>query len=372
MVPQRSQENFVLDIATHVSKYTSTFGKTIDKINIATLGTKVEIPPYPSTYTGDGIVICVGGPTLFSHAMALIDNLKNVVKCTLPIEIVHSGDELTMGMKDKLQSIGKNLIFIDIAAEMDIDPFSMRGFQIKPFAILVSKFRRVMLVDADAGFFTDPSYLFSNEVFNKSGTLYFKDRYLTRDSRDSIVSDWVKLLLDKRSPYFSNPISRNQSDHHQESGVVMFDKERRWKTLLTICKLNEYYPQVYTYVYGDKETFWIGGEIAREPYYFVDTRPGSLGERIINDNIECTCGIMIHKDDKGNPLWYNGGYVKDKSKNRSLINFNSYVFDEDWIGGTCMKGGGALPIYIKQTMSRASKIYANASRSLDVSSPSTN
>jgi hypothetical protein len=38
-----------------------------------------------------------------------------------------------------------------------------------------------------------------------------------------------------------------------------------------IFKLNENHQKTYQYVWGDKETFWLGCVMANKAYYFNDT-----------------------------------------------------------------------------------------------------
>ena len=54
----------------------------------------------------------------------------------------------------------------------------------------------------------------------------------------------------------------------QESGVVFFDKRRLSASLAHIYALNDEHKETYKYVWGDKETFWLGCLMAGQDFYF--------------------------------------------------------------------------------------------------------
>jgi hypothetical protein len=57
----------------------------------------------------------------------------------------------------------------------------------------------------------------------------------------------------------------------QESGVVFINKTIHSESLKYIYQLNVNHPITYKYVWGDKETFWLGCVMANMDYYFNDT-----------------------------------------------------------------------------------------------------
>ena len=51
-----------------------------------------KLPRYPKgKFAGQGIVICAGGPVLFTNAFVLVHVLRNALHCRLPIEVWHFG-----------------------------------------------------------------------------------------------------------------------------------------------------------------------------------------------------------------------------------------------------------------------------------------
>ncbi len=55
-----------------------------------------KLAPYPERrFSGRGVVICAGGPMLFTNAYVLAHVLRNALGCRLPIEVWHFGDAET-------------------------------------------------------------------------------------------------------------------------------------------------------------------------------------------------------------------------------------------------------------------------------------
>lgn len=71
------------------------------------------------------------------------------------------------------------------------------------------------------------------------------------------------------------------------------------------------------------------------PYSFVKSFGGVIGNmgRGGNDG-ETTqvCGVQLHLDTEGLPLWLNGGLYRNKNKSPPLeyLNFTHYAEGEDW------------------------------------------
>ncbi|ORX64862.1 hypothetical protein BCR32DRAFT_272937 [Anaeromyces robustus] len=86
--------------------------------------------------------------------------------------------------------------------------------------------------------------------------------------------------------------------------------------------------KIYKHVYGDKETFWIGFEIARQPFYFNPLRPAIISKvESVNSETTRFCG---HKSEDDKFMYWNGHLLLDKnSNNPKLIDFNIIVDDSD-------------------------------------------
>lgn len=148
---------------------------------------------------------------------------------------------------------------------------------------------------------------------------------------------------------------KGTTTHEQESGVVVINKKTRLNGLLAICKMNSKWERdLYSYkvFYGDKETFWVGFEMVQEPYSFMRSYGGVVGElrddpvkeieklearleqeddgrsgeerQKDRDEIQhqkqrpvlekgSVCGAQLHLDYLGQPMWWNGGLMRNKN-----------------------------------------------------------
>ncbi len=221
-------------------------------------------------------------------------------KSELPIEIWYSGDELSQKNKDLLSRFG-NVTFHDVVDVFGGEAKDYWGFQIKAYMLKGSNFDEVMIADADVYFAQDPIKLFSNPDYIKTGALFFRDHPIkgfsglednTGESEKGCSywkygfiecyfkrREYFRRLIDSPSQYIpqdmtffweeANPTIENPFlIHYQEAGVVVIDKDRHRRGVEEIFTLNKNHKETYLYVHGDKETFWLGMEIAKEPYSF--------------------------------------------------------------------------------------------------------
>lgn len=250
-----------------------------------------------------GIVVAVNDKYAHSYFIASLAHLRDNLKCQLPIEIWHSGDELSEQTKNILRKYS-NISFKDISFILNVNPIIYRGFQIKPKIIDLSTFDEVLLMDADVFFFENPEILFSDKAYLNTGAFFFSDlphvfpvkgdnmvftleKYI--DRRNFIVSlvpkpsqyalSDMKEIWSSDIPTFQKPFIGDM----QESGCLVINKKLHKKSLVEILKLNANLENTYKHVYGDKETFWLGCEIAGTPYHMNTQRPLSLlsGQHVV-------------------------------------------------------------------------------------------
>ncbi|KAK5018915.1 hypothetical protein LTR16_001100 [Cryomyces antarcticus] len=194
--------------------------------------------------------------------------------CNLPIEVLYLGDsDLGEDFRAQLEML-PGVVTRDLSQMVEDEGWRLAGWAAKPFAILMSSFREVIFVDADALFFRNPEILFEDPSYAGTGALFFNDRRIMPESKKR----WLQQILPKpiskqvRQSYFWT----GESGHMQESGVVVVDKWKHFVALLFVTRMNG--PDrdgnkdagitgVYDMVYGDKETFWIGWELVGDPEY---------------------------------------------------------------------------------------------------------
>lgn len=181
-----------------------------------------------------GIVFTAGN----KQAPYLITSIQSIrrIGCDLPVEVMYLGDEdLNERNRAKLESL-PGVITRDLRPMVNDEGWKLAGWAAKPFAILLSSFREVLFIDADALFLQNPASLFLDLGYQRTGALFFKDRLLMPESRQT----WLRQIL-------PSPISMKarlsrlwtgESGHMQESGVVVVDKWRHFIALLMVTRMN--------------------------------------------------------------------------------------------------------------------------------------
>ncbi|GJJ72902.1 hypothetical protein EMPS_05260 [Entomortierella parvispora] len=322
---------------------------------------------------GRGIVMSVGNWHA-KYARTTVKHLREVLGCTLPIEIYYSGaHDLVEEHRNWFERI-ENVRTIDLTTLIDNELLRLGGWAAKPFMMLMTRFEEVMMLDSDAAFFQDPEVLFDDDGYKEVGTVFFYDRTVFPGAGGD-KKQWMESFL----PTMSNHPAksrwfRSKGDHEMESGVVVLDKGRHFLGMLAICAINDYYEReqvTYVRTWGDKETFWIALEMIQERYSFLRYGGGVLGnwgdmisfwnENLPADEIELynkgetqttvhpinikdgkqrtktvsfdrVCGNLAHFDYRGKPLWWNSGLVVNKyMANSPYLKYNAYMRDEDGI-----------------------------------------
>jgi len=297
----------------------------------------LAIDEFMGSYHGRGIVICTGS-FHFKYALSTIDTLRNIIKTKLPIEVFYNGEaDLSMDERQTLMAY-PNLYLSNLEEYFDNDIIKCRKWAIKPFALLASRFTEVILIDADAIFIHDPNILFKSKGYEETGTLFFRDRTPPKKSLSNSLAwfkEWAKdPLAETKNSRFWNGISI----HEMDSSAVVINKEKTILGLLAVCKLNEFAIRegmVYRHVYGDKETFWMGFDMARQHYfmnpqpaYFIGSvKPASFSEAKTGQKL---CGHIAHSLEDGHIVFWNGHLVVDKmNDSKSLLDFDSYIIEKD-------------------------------------------
>ncbi len=311
-----------------------------------------------------GIVIPVGNWGL-RFAAHLIVSLRSVLGSILPIQIAYAGDgDLAPIHRVYLASLverGPPLEFLDIAVLFDNSSVAPKtgGWATKCFAALGSHFERVILLDADAVFLQPPEELLHHGAFLRTGALFFHDRLLSQNAFADRHA-WWKDQIRRPSPTMEH--SRAWSEgwaEEQDSGVVVLDKRRLdvFTGLLHVCWQNSYEVReevTWKLMYGDKETWWLGLELAGAGYEFEAHYAAIVGWEQPGDDDggggrPKVCSFAIaHVDEQDRLLWYNGSLLKNKRKLNMTLEYDvptSWMINAEWQKGEtdlemrCMMGG---------------------------------
>ncbi|CDS14050.1 hypothetical protein LRAMOSA06221 [Lichtheimia ramosa] len=288
-----------------------------------------------------GIVICIGNHQ-FQYAATTIRAIRQVLKSQLPIQVFYIRDgDLTPTRKLYLETEFDNVHTVAVVDRINDQFTKFGGWALKPYAILASSFQEVILMDADTFFFKKPDTLFDDAGYRKTGALFFYDRTLFANW--DVGRNWLASFLPTMSSFVrESRWWRLLSAHEQESGVVVIDKKRALLGLLATCKMNDFRERdqvTYKHMHGDKESFWIGFEMVQTPYSFIKSYGAVIGSLDDQPDGSMVCGNQLHLGVDRQPLWWNGGLLRDKNKWPDLyLSFTHYAEGQDWdFQSSCIK-----------------------------------
>ena len=324
-----------------------------------------------------GIVIATGKKR-FRFACHLISNLRKVLGSKLPIQIAYAGDgDLPEEYRKYLTSMGSDITTFDVTTLFDDSTLQLGtgGWAIKPFAILGSTFEQTILLDADTIFLQQPEVILDQHTdYRDTGTLLFHDRLLWQGAFKERHAWWEKELehTELSSTIKHSKVFVDKFAEEGDSGVVVVDKSRLEVVigLLHICWQNtKAVRDKYTYTmgYGDKESWWLGFELAATPYTMEEHYGAIVGHKRDSTRV---CGFTIaHVDQNSKLLWYNGSLLKNKEI--SGLEFDvptEWMIDGEWEKGatkqdmSCMKNAEIKQIepqelaLLKKTVAGAEEI----------------
>ena len=308
----------------------------------------------PKPLVGQAVVIN-GGDKQLHYIKALVYTISIIHESKMPIRIVYKDDnDLTEPSKVEILDVLKSqttdtttdedvdISFINLSKYFDLDAVQLKGWNLKAFGMLAVPETQVMSLDADVMLFQPPESLFEAKPFQNTGALFYHDRVKPEIDWDlRAFLRWLRPNLSEQASkllWYGGPWGW-YTQHVQEAGVILIDKERRYLGLWAACLVFgrediRRYIQVHN-MYGDKEVYWSSFEMIGEPFVFARYYPGVVGglvtdmkghtidlpqgttneqtESEINNAVALSgshlCGRMLHFDEENNPLWSNGGYM---------------------------------------------------------------
>ncbi len=248
------------------------------------------IPPYPGGFQARGIVICGGGVRYFTGAWVCIQMLRRL-GCGLPIELWFLGRrEMDGRMKDLVASLGVDCVDAQ-RLRRKFPARILNGWELKPYAILHSRFREVLLLDADNVPVVNPEFLFDVPQFRETGAIFWPD-YPPRPH-------------EKSRPVWRSCGLRAPDEPEFETGQVVVDKERCWRALCLAMWFNENSDFYYQHVHGDKETFHLAFRKMRQPYALVPKPIHTLSHTMCQHDFEGRRIFQHRNTDKWDPFLCN-------------------------------------------------------------------
>ncbi|CCD22236.1 alpha-1,2-mannosyltransferase MNN5 NDAI_0A00780 [Naumovozyma dairenensis CBS 421] len=256
-------------------------------------------------------IVTVGGGKYTVLLMTMIEKLRQS-GTTLPLEVIippqdEGDDEFCNNVLPNYN--GKCIYFKDVLPDQLSDKLVIKGFQLKPLAILLSSFKKALFLDADNLAMKDLDNIFNTQAFKQKRLIVWPDvwRRFTAPAYYKIAN--IKLDLGKRirnlnddvsppSRYDDNSENSAQylenvpfhdlkgtiPDPTSESGQMVIDKIEHFHTLILSLYYNLYGPPWYYRMFsqgtsgqGDKETFIAAAHALGKPYYQVHTKMGFKG-----------------------------------------------------------------------------------------------
>lgn len=213
-----------------------------------------SITSYPGGFEGRGVAICAGGVQYFTNAWVCI-NMLRWLGCSLPIEVWYLGrKEMDSTMEALLKPFGVQCVDA-LRMRRKHSARVIRGWGLKPYAILHSRFREVLFLDADNVPVVNPEFLFETPQFRETGAIFWPDYDQPKKNENALI--WKSCGL------------RHPNEREFESGQIVVDKQRCWAALRLALWFNENSDFYYQYLYGDKETFHLAFQKMRKSYSLV-------------------------------------------------------------------------------------------------------
>lgn len=286
--------------------------------------TALDRPFHSETHTHQagttGIVIPFGRRD-FRMACRLIATIRRVHLSTLLIQLAYAGDfDLPLDYRHFMAESFADVELLDMTTVFNDTTLQLATgkYEIKPFAVLASRFQKVIIADSDAVFVQDPSVPLHLPAFEKTDAYLFHDRSLWLD-HDRFHDIWWQEQF-RQIGVMSDNILKSRAylegfSEHAESGVVVLDKSQLpvLMALLHTCWQNSAkvrYTVTYVQGSGDNESWWLGLEALGVPYAMEDDYAVALVQQSVDALV--STNYIAHVDSRGHLLWWNGGLLKSK------------------------------------------------------------
>lgn len=218
---------------------------------------------------GRGIVMCAGGRSYLAEAYASLRTVRRA-GCDLPVEIFYVGrEEMPSADLAALFDAGVGNVTFRDATSPEIDmgpvkPTKLRGWEIKSYALLLTSFDEILLLDADCGVLVDPTFLFSDPAFERYGNVFWPDY-------------WFRENLIRRELQTDFGATKYPPGFETESGEILVRKNACRSALVYSWLLNKHQDVTYRMYHGDKDLFRVGFNMAGTPFFQIERMPGILG-----------------------------------------------------------------------------------------------
>ena len=141
-----------------------------------------------------------------------------------------------------------------------------RAGSLKPYSIVESRFREVLLLDADIVPVVDPTFLFDSPQLAEHGAIFWPDPAPIGPERAA----WEIMGVPYRDEVTMN------------SGQLLVDKARCWQALQLVLHYNRHSDFYFRHLHGDQDTFYFAwrklGQSYAMPPFPVELLPHTFCE----------------------------------------------------------------------------------------------
>lgn len=215
-----------------------------------------------------GIVVCAGGPYL-TLAWISLKLLRSFCGCMLPVEVWHLPGEISAEAAAAMTAIPGVVL-----RQLEIDvPRKRPGiWAVKPLAVACSRFREVLLLDADNIPILDPDVLFESSAYKSTGALFWPD-YVPYPEKEGSAT-WRALSAGRWS---ARPV---EITWEMESGQCVIDKHRCQLAVKQLAESALHLEELAPHLPGDggdKDLFQISWTLAGSPFFLNPHLPAAVG-----------------------------------------------------------------------------------------------
>ncbi|KAF2157339.1 glycosyltransferase family 71 protein [Myriangium duriaei CBS 260.36] len=258
--------------------------------------------------SGRGAAVLSGNENSFWRTKVMLGQLARLGS-KLPVEIHYWKKELNDTSKGVLREIYPNLYFNDLSGKHNVIPTNndntfFVNYQMKPAAIINSRFEEVLFMDSDNVPAIDPMLLFDSQVFREYGSVFWPDIARTRPQNPmwSITNTPCKM-----------------NEYENESGQLMVNKKKFFYHLQLAAWYNNIQGEYYNgFLLGDKDLFRFAWHALKTEYGRPSRWVTSVGTNVPSDpndpkSEHYYCGHTFaqhHPDTNGSIAFYHGGLLK--------------------------------------------------------------
>lgn len=298
---------------------------------------------------GQGIVIVGGGK--YSLLAAMNIEILRHFNTTLPVEVfIPPGERDPSFCQDYLPKLNARCTQVDdIFSRATIRNVHFKGYQYKSLALLTSKFKDILFLDADNFPIKKLNHIFDDISYKANGMILWPDFWRRTDSPKYYdianikynKNKRVRNLIDDLTPVevYTEDLNDLKNvpfhdlegtipDLSTESGQFLINKSLHWKTIALSLYYNLNGPNWYYPIFsqrgpgeGDKETFISAATVFGLPYYQIRRKPSIGGYH--HDGFHGVC--MLQEDFR---IDFQNYLKAKKILNNKYKNIETHTFTE--------------------------------------------